>query len=112
MLIWIIGFGLLAVLITLSVIDFSTMILPDVLTLPMVGAGLLFAYWQHALLAGIIGAAVGYVGLVALELFYKKITGVEGIGRGDAKLLAPEYISHHDPRTRWSLGNWATQFRA
>ena len=88
MLIWIIGFGLLAVLIALSVIDFGTMILPDVLTLPMVGAGLLFAYWQHALLAGIIGAAVGYVGLVALELFYKKITGVEGIGRGDAKLLA------------------------
>ena len=88
MIIWIFGFGLLIVLAALSVVDFQKMILPDFMTMPLIGAGLLFAYWQGTLRAGLIGALIGYVGLVALELFYKKVKGVDGIGRGDAKLLA------------------------
>jgi len=88
MLIWIFGFGLIAALAALSVIDYRTLILPDILTLPLIAGGLLFAYWQQALLAGSIGAVIGYAGLVGIELFYKKVRGVDGLGRGDAKLLA------------------------
>lgn len=88
MIIWFFGFGLVAVLVVLSVIDFRTMLLPDILTLPLIIGGLVFAYWQQALLAGVIGAVIGYIGLVGIELFYKRFRGVDGLGRGDAKLLA------------------------
>ena len=70
MIIWFFGFVLLSVLAALAVIDFKTMILPNMLTFPLIFIGLLFAYWQNALLAGVIGTAVGYAGLVALELAY------------------------------------------
>lgn len=88
MILWFFGIGLFAVLVVLAVIDFRTMVLPDVLTLPLIGFGLVFAYWQGVFLNGIIGAVVGYAGLVALELAYKKLRGIDGLGRGDAKLLA------------------------
>jgi len=79
---------LVACLLALAVIDFKTMFLPDILTLPLGVVGLLFATWQNALLAGFIGMLVGYTGLVTLELAYKRLRGVDGLGRGDAKLLA------------------------
>lgn len=88
MILWLFGIGLFAVLAALAVIDFRTLILPDILTLPLIGLGLIFAYWQGVFLNSIIGAAIGYSGLVALELAYKKLRGVDGLGRGDAKLLA------------------------
>ncbi len=72
----------------LAVIDFRTMVLPNALTFPLIIVGLFFSYWQNVLLLGIIGAVIGYVGLVALELAYKRLRGVDGLGRGDAKLLA------------------------
>lgn len=79
---------MVACLLALAVIDFKTMFLPDILTLPLGVVGLLFATWQNALLAGFIGMLVGYTGLVTLELAYKRLRGVDGLGRGDAKLLA------------------------
>ncbi|PHS40805.1 MAG: hypothetical protein COA91_02940 [Robiginitomaculum sp.] len=88
MMIWFFGFVLVACLLALAVIDFKTMFLPDILTLPLGVVGLLFATWQNALLAGFIGMLVGYTGLVTLELAYKRLRGVDGLGRGDAKLLA------------------------
>ncbi len=88
MILWLFGFVLLAALLALAVIDFKTMLLPNVLTLPLLAAGLLFAEWQNVFLAAVIGAVTGYVGLVALELAYKRLRGVDGLGRGDAKLLA------------------------
>lgn len=36
----------------------------------------------------LIGSAVGYACLVGLELAYKHTRGIDGLGRGDAKLLA------------------------
>lgn len=88
MILWLFGIALCIVLFALAVIDFRTLILPDVLTFPLIGFGLAFAYWHGIFVNAIIGAAVGYAGLVALELAYKKLRGVDGLGRGDAKLLA------------------------
>lgn len=83
-------FGLLLAmtLTALSVIDLKTMILPNILTFPLIGVGLVFSYFHTDLTAAIIGTVVGYVGFVALELVYKNIRGRDGLGRGDAKLLA------------------------
>ena len=78
-------FGMLA---ALAVIDFRTFILPNLLTLPLIAIGLGFAYWQNGLKPALIGATIGYAGFVLLELIYKKVRGKDGLGRGDAKLLA------------------------
>ncbi|WP_417468500.1 prepilin peptidase [Maricaulis sp.] len=80
---------LFSTLAVLSLIDARTQRLPDVFTLPLILAGiavngLIFsAPW-----AAIAGAAIGYGALVALELAYKRLRGRDGLGRGDAKLLA------------------------
>lgn len=80
---------LFAALIALSVIDARSFILPDLLTLPLIAAGLLAAWllgetlWLHAL-----GAALGYGALVFVEVVYKRLRGRDGLGRGDAKLFA------------------------
>lgn len=73
----------------LSLIDARTQRLPDFLTLPLIPAGiavngLIFSSWWVA----IAGAALGYGVLVALELAYRRLRGRDGLGRGDAKLLA------------------------
>ena len=80
---------LLATLTALALIDARTQRLPDRLTLPLIAAGiavntLIFSdLWM-----AIAGAALGYGVLVALELTYKRLRGRDGLGRGDAKLLA------------------------
>jgi leader peptidase (prepilin peptidase)/N-methyltransferase len=80
------GWSLLA----LAWIDSEHFWLPDLLTLPLVVAGLV----ATALLApDSIGdhaaaAALGYAGLRGLGAAYRKLRGREGIGQGDAKLLA------------------------
>jgi leader peptidase (prepilin peptidase)/N-methyltransferase len=78
------------VLLTLAVIDWRCFLLPDVLTLPLVGAGLLVTYAaaSPALLNHGIAAAIGLVGAVALAALYRSVRGREGLGLGDAKLLA------------------------
>ena len=64
--------------------------LPDVLTLPLLWAGLLyqlfFQPWQ--LPSAVIGAVAGYSVLWAFYWLFKLITGKEGMGYGDFKLLA------------------------
>jgi len=77
-------------LLTLAVIDHRHMILPDVLTLPLIPAGLVVAYLAHPpLLTGhAIGAAAGFVVFTAMGALYRWIRGREGLGLGDAKLLA------------------------
>jgi len=86
----IILFGVILVIIltALAVIDFRTYILPDYLTMPLIGLGLAFAYTQGQLNEALIGAIVGYSGFVLLEIAYKQLRGKDGLGRGDAKLLA------------------------
>jgi len=78
------------VLICLTFIDFDTMLLPDQLTLPLVWLGLLvnmsgtFTSLEDALL----GAVFGYLSLWSIYWGFKLLTGKEGMGYGDFKLLA------------------------
>jgi leader peptidase (prepilin peptidase)/N-methyltransferase len=86
-----IGFGvcLLAVLIWLSLIDIKTFRLPNVLTFPLIGLGLIQAWILDGhLLLSVIGAVVGYLVFYGVEIAFKALTGKDGLGRGDAKLLA------------------------
>ncbi|HXC56396.1 MAG TPA: A24 family peptidase [Rhizomicrobium sp.] len=77
-------------LLTLAAIDGRTGLLPDVLTLPLLAAGLLVAWLidPAALAAHAIGAAAGFAGFAALAEIYRRLRGRDGLGLGDAKLLA------------------------
>lgn len=82
--------GLLASLIALSFIDLDTQLLPDSITLPLLWIGLLvnlnavFCSLDEA----VIGAAAGYLSLWSVYHLFKILTGKEGMGFGDFKLLA------------------------
>ena len=82
--------GLTWTLIALTFIDLDKMLLPDQLTLPLLWAGLLLnligglAPLQDA----VIGAIAGYLILWSLYWTFKLLTGKEGMGYGDFKLLA------------------------
>ena len=77
-------------LLVLAIIDFKYYLLPDFLTLPLIPAGLLAAYVldPSSLIDNIIGAAVGFSFVIILRWLYQILRGREGMGLGDAKLLA------------------------
>ncbi|MDQ2993895.1 MAG: A24 family peptidase [Pseudomonadota bacterium] len=77
-------------LLALSVIDLDHQILPDNITLPLIWAGLLLNIFQVfvAPTDAIIGATVGYCVFWSIATVFKKIRGIDGMGLGDAKLLA------------------------
>jgi len=78
------------VLISLTFIDFDTMLLPDQLTLPLLWFGLIIniSGTFSSLTDAVIGATVGYISLWSIYWGFKLITGKEGMGYGDFKLLA------------------------
>ncbi|MCY1529675.1 Type 4 prepilin-like proteins leader peptide-processing enzyme [compost metagenome] len=82
--------GLSATLVALAWIDFESTLLPDALTQPLLWAGLLvnfsdaFASVQMA----VAGAVAGYVFLWVIFHVFRLLTGREGMGYGDFKLLA------------------------
>lgn len=83
--------GYAAALIALTFIDWDTTLLPDDITLPLVWAGLLAAAMQWTpvqLNDAFWGAAVGYLSLWSIYWVFKLLTGKEGMGYGDFKLLA------------------------
>ena len=84
------GMGFLWALLALAVIDAQTLWLPDRLTLPLLWVGLLVN--TQALFAdlssAVWGAALGYSSLAVLAWGFRRTTGREGLGGGDAKLLA------------------------
>lgn len=87
--------GLCAILLAISVIDMRTRRIPDILSLPLIGAGLVRAGLavQHGapaslLTDSIIGAAAGYLVFAAIGAIFFRLRGQEGLGLGDAKLLA------------------------
>ncbi len=77
-------------LLALAVIDWRHQILPDQLTLPLVVFGLGVAYAVHA--EGVahhaIGAAAGFAAFAVIGWAYRRVRRREGLGLGDAKLLA------------------------
>jgi leader peptidase (prepilin peptidase) / N-methyltransferase len=77
------------VLIALSGIDFRTQLLPDGMTLPLLWSGLLLSLIPLNIgpSQAIIGAAVGYLSLWSVYWLFKLLTGKEGMGYGDFKLL-------------------------
>lgn len=82
--------GLGWALLTLAIIDHRHYLLPDGITLPLIGAGLITAYaLDPALLAGhATGAVAGFAVFAALRWLYRQLRGQEGLGLGDAKLAA------------------------
>ncbi|MFZ4471914.1 MAG: prepilin peptidase [Limnohabitans sp.] len=90
----------MSLLLALSVIDWQTTYLPDALTQPLLWIGLLASSLnlidvsvQHA----VWGAVAGYASLWLVATVFEKLTGKEGMGAGDFKLLA-------------SLGAWLGPF--
>lgn len=79
-----------AALIALTGIDFDTQLLPDDITLPLLWLGLaLNAFSVYTdLKSAVIGAMAGYLSLWAVYWSFKLVTGKEGMGYGDFKLLA------------------------
>lgn len=96
--VWHFGFGWQALagmvltwaLITLTMIDFDHQLLPDDITQPMLWLGLLLSL--YGVFAGttdaLIGAMAGYLSLWSVYHLFRLLTGKEGMGYGDFKLLA------------------------
>jgi leader peptidase (prepilin peptidase)/N-methyltransferase len=95
---WHFGYGFIALaalifvwsLIALAVIDLDTQLLPDDITLPLLWIGLLVNI-NHGftdIQSAVIGAIAGYLSLWSIYWCFKLITGKEGMGYGDFKLLA------------------------
>ena len=87
------GFGglvLTSFLVALSGIDLRTRLLPDQLTLPLMWLGLIAASDNLYMPAkpALLGAIAGYLSLWSVYWVFKQLTGKEGMGHGDFKLLA------------------------
>ncbi|MCP8900229.1 prepilin peptidase [Gilvimarinus xylanilyticus] len=77
-------------LLTLTVIDFDTQLLPDCITLPLLWLGILVnsSGLITDLSSAVWGAIWGYLALWSVFWAFKLLTGKEGMGYGDFKLLA------------------------
>ena len=95
---WHFGYGLVLLgsllfiwlLISMTVIDLDRQLLPDLLTLSGLWIGLLFNLEGTFtdLRSAVIGAIAGYMGLWIIVQLHKTLTGRQGMGNGDFKLLA------------------------
>lgn len=87
-----VGFALLLtwVLIVQAAIDVEEYIIPDEITLPILWLGLIINYFNMFvnLESAVIGAIGGYISFWSIYWIFKMITGKDGIGYGDFKLLA------------------------
>ena len=81
---------LAAIVIALFAIDLEHQILPNVITLPGIGVGLVASAFLHPpdLVASLEGAALGAGVLLAIRWGWRRATGVDGMGLGDVKMLA------------------------
>lgn len=95
---WQFGFGTACIgallltwsLIALTFIDLDHQLLPDKITLPLIWLGLFFNLFGvfTDLSSSVIGAIAGYLSLWTVFHLFRLITGKEGMGYGDFKLLA------------------------
>jgi prepilin signal peptidase PulO-like enzyme (type II secretory pathway) len=90
--IWIIKSLLILVLLYLAYIDWRTFRLPNVITFPLIILGITFNWVSELCFtspsSAILGAALGYGSLWVLNAGYRLVKHRNGIGMGDAKLLA------------------------
>jgi len=84
------GLVLTWALVALAFIDLDTQYLPDSITLPLLWAGLLVNLFGvfAPLEAAVVGAMAGYLSLWGIYWLFRLLTGKEGMGFGDFKLLA------------------------
>ena len=82
-------------LLALTLIDLDHKLLPDSITLPLLWAGVVIAAFPVGdkplftdLHSSVVGAVAGYLSLWTVYQLFKLITGKEGMGYGDFKLLA------------------------
>ena len=89
--------GLTCTLVAISMIDYDHQLIPDSIVIPLMWVGLAMSLFHptsgaEALFItpsnSIIGAMVGYLSLWSVYQLFKLITGKEGMGYGDFKLLA------------------------
>ncbi len=96
---FVVSFVFAAALIVISFIDLDVRIVPDVISLPGIIVGLVFSVIGYFVftdafeiiptpLSSLIGILVGGGFLLATAWIYEKVTGVDGMGGGDIKLLA------------------------
>jgi leader peptidase (prepilin peptidase)/N-methyltransferase len=94
-----VSFVLVGALIVISFIDLDVRIVPDVISLPVIIVGLALSVAGYFLVSGespivpspvssVLGILAGGGFLLATAWIYEKVTGVEGMGGGDIKLLA------------------------
>lgn len=77
-------------LLTLALVDLREKMLPDIITLPLIAAGLIAALSLEQLdpVAHAVGAAVGLTLFLIVAATFRRLRGYEGLGGGDAKLFA------------------------
>ena len=77
-------------LIALALIDLDHQLLPDEITLPLLWAGLVVNYFEvlAPFHSAFMGAVLGYLLLWAVFHLFRLVTGKEGMGFGDFKMLA------------------------
>ena len=82
--------GLGWTLLTLAWIDCTSFLLPDVLTLPLLLAGLALTVAEQpdALADHCLAACLGYLSFQGLGFAYRRLRGRDGLGGGDSKLIA------------------------
>jgi leader peptidase (prepilin peptidase)/N-methyltransferase len=89
--------GLTCALVAVSLIDVDHQLIPDSIVLPLLWVGLIMSLFHPVAGAGtlfiapadaIIGAVAGYLSLWSVYQLFKMVTGKEGMGYGDFKLLA------------------------
>lgn len=80
---------LTALLVVLFGTDYDVQRLPDVITLPGILAGIVLSLFTvPGLVSSLVGAAVGAGVLMLVRTGWKRMTGVDGMGLGDVKMLA------------------------
>ena len=81
---------LTAFLVAMAGIDIDHQLLPDNMTLPLMWGGILISFWSiHSDLASSVAGAIGgYLILWTIYHLFRLLTGKEGMGYGDFKLLA------------------------
>lgn len=92
---WAIQTAILSLFLGVLIVDLDTMYIPDDLSFPLIALSIASRLYDFALpfsvsdtLSSIAPGAMAYLVFVAIEALHFKITGTDGLGRGDAKLIA------------------------